>query len=98
MASNPVASTLLAWAHSEHSGEVEVLPLLALVVDSSRENDKRPAKLVVSVPDDWVKNIAGYDQLQDVYLVSRVPRELFQEWDKASREAGSQQPTEALAG
>lgn len=45
------------------------------IVDGVRQNDKRPAMLRFSCPDEWVKNLAGYEPLVDYYFAIRVPRE-----------------------
>lgn len=82
-----IAGSLLTWAIEKHRADVENLPVISLMSGAARKNDKRPARLDMHVPDEWVKNIAGDEALRDVYVITRVPREHFEEWH---REASQQ--------
>lgn len=52
---------------------------------TARQNDKRPAYMKVSVPDEWVKNFRGDDKLQDLYIAIRVPAERVAEYAEKKR-------------
>lgn len=85
-----IAGSLLTWSIQGHREDVEILPVVPLLVGAARKNDKRPARFDMSVPDDWVKNAAGDEELRDVYLVCRVPREHFLEWHRKSTEPATE--------
>jgi len=57
---------------------VEGVNAVALLMDSGRENDKRPAYLKVAVPDEWVKTAMGAPELRDVFVLLKVPLETMQ--------------------
>ena len=75
------AAELLDWVHLVEPESMDILPIW--VLDSGRLNEKKPARLTIAVPDDWVKNLNG-DQPQDVYLlvkVSHKTHEQFVNWN-----------------
>lgn len=82
-----VAGSLLTWTIDKYREDVEILPVMMLLREVARKNDKRPAKIEMHAPDEWVRNLTGEEDLRDVYLISRVPREHFQAWHAASQEA-----------
>lgn len=43
-----------------------------------RQNDKRPAKISLFIPDDWAMNIKNNPKLQDAYVFMRIPREVVE--------------------
>jgi hypothetical protein len=75
---------LLFHAVNNHPNTVNALHLQSVLMGAARKNDKRPAKLEIAVPDSLVKNINGKDNLQDVYLLVRVPREVADAWANPS--------------
>jgi hypothetical protein len=73
---NPLEPLLKAL--EKYPQRVEVVPLRELVVESARENDKRPAFVKLHLPDEVVKGLRGRVEEQDLLLVVRVPREVLQ--------------------
>lgn len=71
------AAELLDWVRVVEPESMEILPIW--VLDSGRLNEKKPARLTIAVPDDWVKNLNG-DQPQDVYLLVKVPHKTHEEF------------------
>lgn len=67
---------LLKFALDKYPGQVEIAPLSRLVMDSARQNPKRPAYVKLAVPDDVVKALRGRGQ-ERVFLV-RIPNEIEQ--------------------
>lgn len=61
----------------EHLEDVELVPMNPFIFDTARQNDKRGAKMAFIVPDDWVKNVRGLKEFQDVFVMVRVPREVL---------------------
>lgn len=57
--------------------ELEIVIVNGLTTEMARQNDRRPAYMKYFVPDEWVKNYAGIDNLKDIYVGIRVPRESF---------------------
>lgn len=78
------AIQLLHHSFEVAPGDLEMIPLTPSRV--ARKNDKKPARAEIVLPDDWVKNIKGYPELQDVYMVVMVPRELWQNWRKNKKD------------
>jgi hypothetical protein len=74
--SNPL--TALAYALDKYPERVELVPLAELVTESARKNDKRPAYVKLSVPDDVVKNLRGKAGEHDLVLLVRVPKEVLE--------------------
>lgn len=68
----------LSWLFKNHPGEMEPIPFIASSV--ARQNDKRPARITLNVPDEWVKNIKGEVSLLDSYLAIKVPGEYLAQW------------------
>ena len=73
---NPLKS--LAYALEKYPGRVEIVPIQELVTDSARKNDKRPAFVKLSVPDEVVKQLRGRPEDTDLVLLVRVPKEVLQ--------------------
>ena len=71
------AKELIQWVLTVDDSNMEILPVW--VLDSARLNTKRPAKITIAVPDDYVKNLNGLD-LQDVYLMVKVPHATHEEF------------------
>ncbi len=68
----------LAFALAKYPEKVEAVPLDGLLVESARENPKRPAYLKLAVPDEVVKALRGARGARDLYLLVKVPREVQQ--------------------
>ncbi len=68
----------LAFALEKYPERVEAVPLQELVTESARKNDKRPAFVKLSVPDDVVKQLRGRPEDTDLVLLVRVPKEVLQ--------------------
>jgi hypothetical protein len=68
----------LAYALEKYPERVEVVPIQELVTESARKNDKRPAFVKLSVPDEVVKQLRGRPEDTDLVLLVRVPKEVLQ--------------------
>ena len=68
----------LAFALEKYPERVEVVPIQELVTESARKNDKRPAFVKLSVPDEVVKQLRGRPEDTDLVLLVRVPKEVLQ--------------------
>jgi len=74
---NAVSS--LTFALDKYPERVEVVPLAQLVTESARKNEKRPAYVKLSVPDDVVKTLRGKPgDGQDLVLFVVVPKEILE--------------------
>jgi hypothetical protein len=74
---NPLKA--LTFALEKYPERVELLPIQELVIESARQNAKRPAWVKLAVPDELVKSLKGAQQAdRDLLLVVRVPREVLQ--------------------
>jgi hypothetical protein len=67
----------LTYALQKYPERVELVPLEQLVTDSARRNDKRPAYVTLSVPDEVVKSLKGNRDDRDLVLLVRVPKEIL---------------------
>jgi len=68
----------LAFALDKYPERVEVVPLERLVIESARQNPKRPAYVKLAVPDEVVKAVRGNAPGDDLVLLVRVPREVLE--------------------
>jgi len=69
----------LTWALEKYPERVELMAMQELVLESARQNPKRPAYVKLAVPDDMVKSLKGGPRDDhDLVLVVRVPREVLQ--------------------
>jgi len=68
----------LAFALEKYPERVEIVPIQELVTESARKNDKRPAFVKLSVPDEVVKQLRGRPDDTDLVLLVRVPKEVLQ--------------------
>lgn len=66
----------LAFALEKYPQRVEVVPLQELVMESARENPRRPAYVKLALPDEAVKRLRGGDSGGDLLLLVRVPKEV----------------------
>lgn len=69
---------LLAYALETYPERVELAPVERLVMESARQNPKRPAYLKLAVPDELVKQLRGRRPAQDLVLLVRLPREVVE--------------------
>lgn len=70
------ARQALAFALERHPERVDVLPAREILLDSARQNPRRPAYLQLAVPDELVKSVRGGREA-DLVLLVRVPREVL---------------------
>lgn len=56
---------------------------------SMRQADRRPARILGEVPDEWAKNMRGTKVDSDIYLVVRINRSA---WDSIDRVGKAQDP------
>jgi hypothetical protein len=69
----------LSFALEKYPERVELIVMRELLIESARQNEKRPAWVKLAVPDAMVKSLKGAPQPdQDLVLVVRVPREVLQ--------------------
>lgn len=68
----------LAFALEKYPERTEIVPLERLVTDSARRNEKRPAYVTLSVPDEVVKAVRGRQGEHDLVLLVRVPKEVVE--------------------
>lgn len=67
----------LAFALEKYPEKVQATPVEQLLMDSARQNDKRPAFVKLAVPDDVVKALRGSaDKRQDLLLLVSIPKEV----------------------
>lgn len=66
----------LAFALEKYPERVEMIPLAELLLESARQNDKRPAFVKLAVPDELVKSLRGGREERDLVLLVRVPKEI----------------------
>ena len=66
----------LAFALEKYPAEVDVAALPELVMESARQNPKRPAYVKLAVPDELVKALRGRREARDQYFLVRIPREV----------------------
>ena len=71
----------LAYALEKYRDRVEVAPLRGLLMDSARQNPKRPAYVKLAVPDEVVKSLRGGRDNSDLLLLVRVPKEVQERAD-----------------
>lgn len=66
----------LKFALEKYPERVSATPVKKLLLDSARQNDKRPAYVKLAVPDDLVKGLRGSVESQEMVLLISVPREI----------------------
>ena len=66
----------LRFALEKYPEKVEIAPIHGLVMDSARQNSKRPAFVKLAVPDELVKSLRGSRETTDIVLLVRLPREI----------------------
>lgn len=69
----------LTFALEKYPDRVDLMPMQELVIESARQNPKRPAYVKLAVPDEVVKSLKGASHAdRDLVLVVRVPAEVLQ--------------------
>ena len=66
----------LLFALEKYPERIQAIDLDELVIESARQNERRPAYVKVAVPDDWVKALRGPKTRQNRWLLVEVPREV----------------------
>ena len=70
------ARQALAFALERAPERVDAIPVREILLDSARQNPRRPAYLQLAVPDEMVKAVRGGEQ-GDLVLLVQVPREVL---------------------
>ena len=68
----------LQFALDKYPQQVEMVPVADLMLDSARQNEKRPAFVKLAMADELVKGLRGQRQQQDVLLLVRIPSEVLE--------------------
>lgn len=66
----------LKFAIEKYPERVSITPVGKLLMDSARQNAKRPAYVKLAVPDDLVKRLRGSVESEEIVLLVTVPREI----------------------
>jgi len=67
----------LAFALEKYPEKIQATPIDQLLIESARQNDKRPAYVKLAVPDDLAKALRGSpDKRHDLVLLVSIPREV----------------------
>lgn len=66
----------LQFALEKYPQRVELAPVRDLLMDSARQNDRRPAYVKLAVPDEVVKSLRGRREDQGLILLVRIPAEV----------------------
>lgn len=67
----------LLFALEKYPEKIELVPVERLLIDSARQNEKRPAFMKLAVPDELVKSVRGKQEDRDVVLLVRIPKEVL---------------------
>jgi hypothetical protein len=67
----------LAFALERYPERVESVPVGKLLIESARQNPKRPAFLKLAVPDEIVKSVRG-GAGGDLVLLVRIPKDVLE--------------------
>ena len=68
----------LQFALDKYPQQVELVEVADLLLDSARQNDKRPAFVKLAMADELVKGLRGQRQQKDVLLLVRIPGEVLE--------------------
>jgi hypothetical protein len=68
----------LTFALDKYPERVEVMQLAELVLESARQNSKRPAYVKIAVPDEVVKGLKGRADERDLVLLVVVPHQVLE--------------------
>jgi hypothetical protein len=67
---------VLDFAREKYPERLSMFSLEGLLLDTARQNDKRPAWVKMATVDNVVKNLVGNPKLRDVYILVRIPRDV----------------------
>jgi len=67
----------LEFALEKYPERTQVAPVEQLVIESARQNAKRPAWIKLAVPDELVKGLRGGKESTDLLLLVQIPREVL---------------------
>lgn len=68
----------LQFALDKYPQQVELVEVADLLLDSARQNEKRPAFVKLAMADELVKGLRGQRQQKDVLLLVRIPGEVLE--------------------
>jgi hypothetical protein len=71
----------LRFALDKYPEKIELVPVEQLLIDSARQNPKRPAYIKLAVPDEMVKSVRGKRENRDVVLLVRISRDVLERAD-----------------
>ena len=66
------------FALDKYPQQVELVEVADLLLDSARQNEKRPAFVKLALADKLVKSLRGQRQQKDVLLLVRIPGEVLE--------------------
>lgn len=67
----------LAFALEKYPERVEAVPVDQVLMESARQNAKRPAYVKLAVPDDVIKALRGpSDKRKDLLFLVSIPKEV----------------------
>ena len=66
----------LQFALEKYPQRVELAQAQELLIDSARQNDRRPAFIKLAVPDEVVKALRGNREGTDTVLLVRIPADV----------------------
>ena len=71
----------LEFALEKYPQRTQVAPIEQLVIESARQNAKRPAWIKIAVPDEVVKGLRGGKTTSDLLLLVQIPRDVLDRVD-----------------
>ena len=71
----------LEFALEKYPQRTQVAPVTELVIESARQNPKRPAWIKIAVPDEVVKGLRGGKETTDLLLLVQIPRDVLDRAD-----------------
>ena len=71
----------LKFALDKYPQRVEMASVQELLIDSARQNEKRPAFVKLAVPDQIVKSLRGSRDNKDQVLLIRIPGDVGERVD-----------------
>ena len=71
----------LKFALDKYPQRVEMAAVQELLIDSARQNEKRPAFVKLAVPDEIVKSLRGSRDSKDHLLLVRIPGDVGERVD-----------------
>jgi len=71
----------LEFALEKYPQRTQVAPISELVIESARQNAKRPAWIKIAVPDEVVKGLRGSKTAGDLLLLVQIPRDVLERAD-----------------